>query len=96
MGTFLIRQTEIPLVLMGGINAYLRMFFMSAVPLSAFLQGVFISRFGIIPSFIFGGVFLWVTAYFATQVAPSYQKCLEKKNQKKDLALNSIEKDFAA
>ncbi|MBI4404706.1 MAG: MFS transporter [Deltaproteobacteria bacterium] len=73
MGTFLLRQTEIPKNITGGVNSCLRMFFMSAAPLSAFLQGILVHHFGVIPSFVLGSVCLWGTFFFSRNVAVAYQ-----------------------
>ncbi len=65
MGTFLIRQTHVPKERMGGVNACLRMFFMSAAPLSALLQGYLISRVGVLFCLILGVACLWGVSYYA-------------------------------
>jgi MFS family permease len=72
MGTFLLRQTNIPKNRMGGINAALRMFFMSSAPLSALLQGFLIKHFSVRVSFIVGSVFLWLTVWYSIKVAKAY------------------------
>lgn len=72
MGTFLLRQTNIPKSKMGGINAALRMFFMSSAPLSALLQGFLIKHFSVQVSFVVGSVFLWLTVWYSIKVAQAY------------------------
>lgn len=72
MGTFLLRQTNIPKSKMGGINAALRMFFMSSAPISALLQGFLIKHFSVQVSFVVGSVFLWLTVWYSVKVAQAY------------------------
>lgn len=72
MGTFYLRQTNIPKSKMGGVNACLRMFFMSSMPLSAFLQGYIINHFGVGLSFGLGMVALMGTYYYAAKTAHAY------------------------
>lgn len=72
MGTFFLRQTHIPKSKMGGINAALRMFFMSSAPISALLQGFLIRTFSVRVSFIVGSVFLWITVWYSKKVAVAY------------------------
>lgn len=69
MGTFLLRQTQIPLNRSGGVNACMRMLFMSAAPLSALLQAFLIQRFSVHVSLVVGALFLWATVWFAKSVA---------------------------
>ncbi len=78
MGTFLLRQTRIPKHNAGAINACLRMFFMSAVPLSSIMQGLIIERFGVGASLLVGALCLMVMFHFAKQVA----QALESKPRK--------------
>lgn len=72
LGTFVLRQTNIPRSKMGGINACLRMFFMSSTPLSSFLQGLLITHVGVVPTLVLGAICLWGTAWFAIRVASVY------------------------
>lgn len=72
MGTFLLRQTHIPKAKMGGVNAALRMFFMSSAPLSALLQGFLIKTFSVRISFVVGAIFLWLTVWYSKKVALAY------------------------
>lgn len=74
MGTFLIRQTEIPKSHAGGVNACLRMFFMSAVPISAVGQGLLISKFGVDASFLLGALCLWGAFALARTVSITYEE----------------------
>jgi len=69
MGTFLLRQTRIPPKKSGGVNACIRMFFMSSAPLSALLQAFVIQRYGVRASLVLGAVFLWATLWYAKEVA---------------------------
>jgi hypothetical protein len=73
MGTFYLRQTHIPKNRMGGVNSCLRMLFMSATPISCFIQPVLVETFGSLTSFVFGVLCLWATGYFSLKVAKSYQ-----------------------
>lgn len=72
MGTFFLRQTHIPKAKMGGVNAALRMFFMSSAPISALLQGFLIRFFNVRTSFIVGSIFLWITVWYSRKVALAY------------------------
>ena len=45
MGSFLIRQTEVPREKLGAVNASIRMHFMAGAPLSALFQGFIIKHF---------------------------------------------------
>lgn len=74
LGTFVLRQTNIPRSKMGGINACLRMFFMSSTPLSSLAQGFMISHLGIAPTFTIGAICLWGTVWFALRVASAYSE----------------------
>ncbi len=74
MGTFYLRQTHIPRAQMGGINACLRMLFMSATPISCFIQPVLVEYLGSFWSFFFGFLCLGGTAYLAIKVARAYQQ----------------------
>jgi len=74
IGTFLLRQTQIPKHRSGGINASLRMFFMFAAPLSGLLQGFIIQAYGIRFSLIFGAICLWFTVFLAQNVGRAYQE----------------------
>jgi MFS family permease len=78
MGTFVLRQMNIPYAKMGGVNASLRMFFMSSAPISAGIQGIIIARYGVGTSFAIGAVCLWITMWYALRVAKAYEKCAEK------------------
>ncbi|MFM8315569.1 MAG: MFS transporter [Deltaproteobacteria bacterium] len=80
MGTFLLRQTNIPKSKMGGINAALRMFFMSSAPLAALLQGFLIKQFNVKLSFVVGAFFLWVTVWLSKRVAVAYLAVGTKKS----------------
>lgn len=84
MGTFLIRQTQIPSHRAGGVNACLRMFFMSAAPLSALMQAFLIHHYGVEASLILGALFLWATAWFSKSVAlatPSLQHVMKEEEK---------------
>lgn len=74
MGTFLIRQTHVPKERMGGVNACLRMFFMSAAPLSAFLQGFLIEKVGVLFCLIMGVACLWGVVHYAKRVTEALGK----------------------
>ncbi|NBX93921.1 MAG: MFS transporter [Proteobacteria bacterium] len=73
MGTFYLRQTHIPRSRMGGVNACLRMLFMSATPISCWIQPYLVEGLGSFSSFVFGALCLWATAGFAIQVAKKYR-----------------------
>ncbi len=73
MGTFLLRQTRIPKSRMGGINSCLRMFFMSAAPVSAVMQGLLIQKFGVTLSFSLGAVCLWGAVWYSREVGFAFQ-----------------------
>ena len=68
MGTFLIRQTHVPKERMGGVNACLRMFFMSAAPLSALLQGFLIEKVGVLFCLVIGVACLWGVVHYSKQL----------------------------
>lgn len=72
MGTFYIRQTKIPKHQIGGVNACLRMFFMSAAPISALWQGVVIEHFGVMTSMVLGSICLWGAYHFSRDVGTEY------------------------
>lgn len=72
MGTFLIRQTEVPRERSGAINSTLRMHFMSAGPLSAGLQGKLMEGFGVVSSFAMGALCLVLTAWWGKKTADAY------------------------
>lgn len=72
MGTFFLRQTNIPRGKMGGVNAALRMFFMSAAPVSALMQGFLIKHLSVRVSFVLGASCLWLTVWFSRKVALAY------------------------
>ncbi len=74
MGTFFLRQTNIPKSRMGGVNACLRMFFMSSMPISALLQGYLINHFGVGTSFALGALAIIGTSYYASKTAVAYAK----------------------
>lgn len=82
MGTFYLRQTHIPKSKMGGVNACLRMFFMSSMPLSALLQGYLITHLGVGFSFGLGVIALFGTYYFAHQTAQAYANLRVKESPK--------------
>lgn len=72
MGTFLIRQTEVPRSQSGSINSTLRMHFMSSGPVSGGAQGFLMERFGVLSSFIFGAACLWATAFWGRRIADAH------------------------
>ncbi len=76
MGTFLIRQTEIPKNKIGGVNACLRMLFMSSAPISALIQGQLLAHLGIGVSFAIGVICLWGSLWYAHIAGNSYQERL--------------------
>lgn len=82
LGTFVLRQTNIPRSKMGGINACLRMFFMSSTPFSSLLQGFMIAHLGMPPTFIIGAICLWGTAWFAIRVASAFENAEHVKARK--------------
>ena len=82
MGTFVIRQTEIPGVMMGGINATLRMGFMSAAPLSALVQGWLLHSFGTLLPLSLGAGSLWLVYYFSQQLGAAHVQ-VKSANQRK-------------
>ena len=73
MGTFLLRQTQFPLTIIGSVNAMIRMFFMSAAPVSAPIQGWIISHWGIETSFGLGAICMLASFYFARKVSAAFQ-----------------------
>jgi len=85
MGTFLIRQTRVPKARMGGVNSCLRMFFMSAAPVSAFCQGIILHKFGVALSFALGAACLWGTVWYAREVGAKFQP-MESKRERDDQA----------
>jgi len=74
MGSFYLRQTKVPRLKTGAVNASIRMHFMSAAPLSALLQGVIIQHLGVEFSLLFGAICLWITLWYAIQVALAYEQ----------------------
>jgi MFS family permease len=74
MGTFVLRQMNIPSEKMGGVNASLRMFFMSSAPLSSALQGLIILHSGVEGALAMGALSLWVTLWYAKKVAEAYER----------------------
>lgn len=82
LGTFVLRQTNIPRNKMGGINACLRMFFMSSAPVSAFFQGPLLMHTGIAPTFAIGALCLWGTFYYAVRVSEAYEKLQSPKEKR--------------
>ena len=72
MGTFLIRQTEVPRNQIGAVNASIRMHFMLSAPLSAIAQGVIIEHLGVGTSFVLGVVTLWATFWLSKKVGTAY------------------------
>lgn len=72
MGTFILRQTQVPREMAGGVNAALRMFFMSAAPLSAILQGFIMDHFGVETSLAMGAACLWGAVWYASELATHY------------------------
>jgi len=83
MGTFLIRQTEVPREKSGSINSTLRMHFMSAGPMSGGIQGTLMHQFGVFSSFAFGVLCLWATAWWGKKTSECY---VEKKDSETELA----------
>lgn len=81
-GTFYIRQTNVPRSRMGGVNACLRMLFMSATPISCFIQPILVEQLGSLVSLVFGALSLWGTAYFAWKVGKSYSSDFLEKVRK--------------
>lgn len=74
MGTFFIRQTEVPRARVGAVNASIRMHFMVAAPFSALLQGYIIKHFGAMTSLILGAGCLWGTLWYSSKVAHAYDQ----------------------
>jgi len=72
MGTFYIRQTFIPKERMGGVNACLRMVFMSSTPITCLVQPLLVEKLGSWSSFLFGVLCLWGTVFFALKVGKNY------------------------
>ena len=72
MGTFILRQTQIPKSQIGGVNACVRMFFMSAAPLSALFQAFLIDHFGVGVSLVLGAACLWGALWYARTVGSVY------------------------
>jgi predicted MFS family arabinose efflux permease len=72
MGTFILRQTQVPREMAGGVNAALRMFFMSAAPISAALQGLIMDRFGVETSLALGAACLWGAVWYAAELSEHY------------------------
>jgi hypothetical protein len=73
MGTFVLRQTQIPKAKLGGVNACIRMFFMSAAPLSALLQAFLIDHFGVWVSLVIGAACLWGALWYARAVGLAFR-----------------------
>jgi MFS transporter, DHA3 family, macrolide efflux protein len=73
MGTFLLRQTEVPKSQIGAVNASIRMFFMIAAPLSAYLQGILITKYGVGVSFALGALCLFGAGWYAQAVGTAYE-----------------------
>lgn len=69
MGSFILRQTAVPRESAGGVNAALRMLFMSAAPLSSFLQGRTIELFGVEITLVLGAACLWGTVWYSSKLA---------------------------
>lgn len=82
LGTFVLRQTNIPRNKMGGINACLRMFFMSSTPVSALIQGPLLKHTGILPTFIIGALCLWGTLFYSIKVSEEYELLQNSKDKK--------------
>lgn len=74
MGTFLVRQTDVPRHQSGSVNSALRMLFMSSAPISSGVQGNLIHSFGYLSSLLFGTVALWLTAYFGRKTAAAFSE----------------------
>ena len=72
MGTFILRQTQIPKSQIGGVNACIRMFFMSAAPISALFQAFLIDHFGVGVSLVLGAACLWGALWYARTVGSVY------------------------
>lgn len=79
IGTFFLRQTKVPIEKAGGVNACLRMFFMSAAPVSALLQGLMLEHLGVASALFFGALCLWGTHLFSKEVANAYPSPSEKR-----------------
>ncbi len=73
LGTFLLRQTEVPRTQIGAVNASIRMFFMSAAPISAVLQAFLIKHYGVSSSLVLGAVCMWGTAWYAQKVSYAFE-----------------------
>ncbi len=74
MGNYFIRQTRVPRAQNGSINASLRMFFMSAAPVSSLFQGWLIDRFGVGLALVFGSACLWGTWWYSRSLARAYRE----------------------
>lgn len=89
MGTFYIRQTHIPKDRMGGVNACLRMIFMSSTPLTCLVQPLLVEKVGSWSSFLFGVLCLWGTVYFAKKVAKTYSLSKEEEAAEEEILLSA-------
>lgn len=74
MGTFLIRQTEVPKGQSGSINSTLRMHFMSATSISGAVQGSLLHQFGVFTSLLFGAVCLWAVTWWGRMTSEAYKE----------------------
>ncbi len=79
MGTVLIRQTRIPRNRIGCVNATLRMFFMSAAPISSAIQGVLLQHLNVWVSLLLGAACLWGVAWYARPLADLFENKPEGK-----------------
>ena len=76
MGTFYLRQTHIPRKQVGGVNACLRMMFMSATPISCLVQPHVVEHLGALTSFILGAICLWALVWYSNRVARAYMMAI--------------------
>ena len=74
MGTYLIRQTRVPRHLAGGVNASLRMLFMTAAPVSSALQGLLLQHVSVWVSMVLGAVCLWGVLWRSKAVAACFEE----------------------
>lgn len=77
MGTFFLRQTQIPKSKIGGVNACIRMLFMSAAPISALFQAFLIDHFGVEVSLTLGALCLWGAFWYARSVGEAFRSRIE-------------------
>jgi MFS family permease len=84
MGTFLVRQTRIPKGRAGSVNTALRMLFMTAAPLSAFLQGWMLDTVGVFVPLVLGAACLWGTLHYSQRVGEAYDEKATPKRRSTD------------